>query len=182
MEEPKDGELVTAQEAQTRDDLKKLEDDIRAEVTAAEEKEAAEKFHVVKNPGDRQGLTWPVGIVVYLTYEEMHKAFKDPWVWGATVLGPAYKGKMVTEWAFVGGDREWSLNTTWPTGKELPKDKKQDWFLKGTGTDYDEFATWLAGRLGRPLPVICDDDDCTPPKVKGAANVFGMDTPEPVQP
>jgi hypothetical protein len=160
-------------EDQVKAEMEAIEADFQKEVDALPQED--ETFQYVKEPGDRKGPTWPVATVAYVNLGELQKHWKRPWVWGASVLGERFKGQMITEFGFVGPDgREWNLKATWDARKGPDPEAKVDWTLGGTGTDYDQFATWLAVRLGRPVPVIPDDDDCTPPRVKGIVEVFGV--------
>ncbi len=168
----------------TDDEVADINLEINAELAKAKLAEDAldHTFTCLKDPGMRSSPTWEVATISYLTYEEIHKVFKEPWVWGATVLGTAFKGKIVTEWGFKEGDggREWAIRATWPAKGTFDKAKKADWTLGGTGTDYDSFMTWFAGRINRQLPVVPTEDDTQLPKMRGAVNVFGL-PPAPVK-
>lgn len=170
-------------EVQTRDDLRALSEDVQKAILAVPKQDTT--FKVLKDPGERRSPGWPVATLSYVSYDELHKALRDPWVWGATVLGARFKGKIVCEWGFRGpDDREWSLTCTFESGKEVPKEKNFDWTVGGQGTDYDEFLLWLGRRLNRQLPVTPTDEDCTPPRMQGIVEVFGevIEAPETVIP
>lgn len=115
----------------------------------------------MKDPGELMAGMWEVGIVDSLTYNELHKAFGDAWVWGPNVrVMREGKTHMATQFGVASAaGRQWSLVAEWPRTREVPKDQPVNWYLTGTGTDFDSLGRWLASLAGRTISITASDPD-----------------------
>lgn len=161
--------------------MSEAEEKLRAELklAVAEAKKNApdlKGWKVLKDPGQIVGPSWPVGLVPFMTFAELHAVFGDAIPYGNSVRKTA-KGKdyMTLEWAFLSPDgREWILSLECLKSPALNKEEKVEWSLRGSGTDYDDFAEWLSATLNRRLSVICcDEDERFPARRKFAVSIFG---------